>query len=184
MTNSIILITGIMAAGKSTIAQALAERLPRSVHVRGDQFRRFIVNGRADMNGTTLSDEAVEQLRLRYRLAADAARTYAGAGYSVVLQDIYLGDDLAAMVERLKPYRCHVVVLCPSPEAVHTRGENRQATRGKVAYQPDGIDVHTLDHALRHETPRIGLWLDTSTMTIEETVDAILMRRDEAVVEM
>jgi hypothetical protein len=32
---AIILVTGIQAAGKSTIAQMLAERLPRSVHVRG-----------------------------------------------------------------------------------------------------------------------------------------------------
>ena len=39
---SIILITGIMAAGKSTIAQALAEALPKSVHLRGDVFRRII----------------------------------------------------------------------------------------------------------------------------------------------
>lgn len=44
---AIVLITGIQAAGKSTIAQALAERLPRSVHVRGDLFRRMVVNGRA-----------------------------------------------------------------------------------------------------------------------------------------
>jgi uridine kinase len=42
---AIILITGIQAAGKSTIAQMLAERLPRSVHVRGDLFRRMVING-------------------------------------------------------------------------------------------------------------------------------------------
>jgi chloramphenicol 3-O-phosphotransferase len=151
--------------------------------VRGDQFRRFIVNGRADMNAAPLSNDAVEQLQLRYHLAADVARTYAGAGFSVVLQDIYLGDDLAAMVRRLKPYRCHVVVLCPSPEAVHARDADRRATRGKIAYEPGGIDVHALDHALRHETPRLGLWLDTSSMTIEETVAEILSRLSEAVVE-
>ena len=35
---AIYVISGIMAAGKSSVAQALAERLPRSVHVRGDVF--------------------------------------------------------------------------------------------------------------------------------------------------
>ena len=45
----LILLTGIMAAGKSTVAQHLAERLPHSVHLRGDVFRRMIVNGRADV---------------------------------------------------------------------------------------------------------------------------------------
>lgn len=34
MTPSVIVITGIMAAGKSTVAQLLAERLPRAPHVR------------------------------------------------------------------------------------------------------------------------------------------------------
>ena len=38
--HAVVLITGIQAAGKSTVAQELAERLPRSVHVRGDVFRR------------------------------------------------------------------------------------------------------------------------------------------------
>jgi predicted kinase len=47
----LILITGLMAAGKSTVAQRLAERLPKSVHLRGDVFRRMIVNGQAEMGG-------------------------------------------------------------------------------------------------------------------------------------
>lgn len=65
----IYLVTGIQAAGKSTVGQALAERLPRSVHIRGDLFRRMIVNGRAEMTPDPTS-EAVRQLRLRYELAA------------------------------------------------------------------------------------------------------------------
>ncbi|MFF4500265.1 hypothetical protein [Streptomyces sp. NPDC001401] len=36
----VVLITGVMAAGESTAAQALAEELPRAAHVRGDVFRR------------------------------------------------------------------------------------------------------------------------------------------------
>lgn len=43
---AMILITGIMASGKSTVAQLLAERLDRSVHLRGDMFRKMIVNDR------------------------------------------------------------------------------------------------------------------------------------------
>ncbi|WP_206045799.1 AAA family ATPase [Nocardia mangyaensis] len=68
---AIILITGIQAAGKSTIAQLLAERLPRSVHVRGDLFRRMVINGRDDMTPDP-SEEAVRQLR--HRLTLDRGR--------------------------------------------------------------------------------------------------------------
>src|SRR5262245_29310698 len=70
----IILITGNMASGKSSVAQALAERLPKSVHLRGDLFRRMIVNGQAEM-GFTLSAEAERQLFLRYQLGDSIARS-------------------------------------------------------------------------------------------------------------
>jgi hypothetical protein len=40
--------------------------------------------------------------------------------------------------------------------------------------------VEDLDGALRTGTPRIGLWLDTSDLTVEQTVDAILAGRDRA----
>ena len=59
----IILITGNMASGKSSVAQALAERLPKSVHLRGDVFRRMIVSGQAPMT-VNLSEEAERQLEV------------------------------------------------------------------------------------------------------------------------
>ena len=87
---SLVVITGIRAAGKSTVAQPLAERLPRSVHLRGDVFRRMIVNGRVDMGPVNPGPEAVRQLQLRYELAIDVVDRYLAAGFSVVMQDIFL----------------------------------------------------------------------------------------------
>ncbi|WP_309247385.1 AAA family ATPase [Bacillus halotolerans] len=78
--NAVYLITGVMAAGKSTVAQLLSERLDKSVHVRGDVFRKMIVNGEMQMSDTP-SAEALEQLRLRYRLAANVSDMYAEAGF-------------------------------------------------------------------------------------------------------
>jgi hypothetical protein len=98
---AIILITGIQAAGKSTIAQILAERLPRSVHVRGDLFRRMVINGRADMTPDP-SAEAVRQLRLRYRLTAAACDEYFREGFTVVAQDVILGGHLTEMAQLIQ----------------------------------------------------------------------------------
>jgi hypothetical protein len=39
-----------------------------------------------------------------------------------------------------------------------------------------------IDEEIRHRTPRVGLWLDTTELTPEATVDAILARIDESVV--
>ena len=99
---AVFLVTGIQAAGKSTVAQALAERLDRSVHVRGDLFRRMIVNGRVDMGPADPPAEALRQLKLRYALAAQVADGYAHAGFTVVLQDIVLGPYLTATVAAIR----------------------------------------------------------------------------------
>ncbi|WP_345393869.1 AAA family ATPase [Nonomuraea salmonea] len=89
----VVVITGVSAAGKSTVAQALAERLPRAAHVRGDVFRRMVVAGRAEMTPEA-GDEAVRQLRLRYRLAAATADMYFDAGFTAIVQDVIIGGDL------------------------------------------------------------------------------------------
>lgn len=166
---AIVLITGIQAAGKSTVAQLLAERLPNSVHVRGDLFRRMVINGRADMTPDP-SDDAVRQLRLRYRLTATVADEYFREGFTVVAQDVILGSHLTEMVELIRQRPLLVVVLAPRVEAVAAR----EAARAKDTYNE--WTVRVLDQGLRNDTPRLGLWLDTSDQTPAETVDEIISR--------
>lgn len=164
----IILITGNMAAGKSSVAQALAERLPKSVHLRGDIFRRMIVNGQAEMT-LNLSAEAYRQLQLRYHLAATAARQYLQAGFTVVYQDIIIGSALAEVIAAFHDVPLSVIVLCPRAEVV----AERDATRLKTGYTNESM-VDAFDRILRTETPRLGYWLDSSNLTVLETVDRIL----------
>lgn len=173
---TVILVTGIQASGKSTVAQALAERLELSVHLRGDLFRRMVVNGRVDMGPAEPPPEALRQLQLRYALAATVADGYADAGFTVVLQDIVLGGYLTNMVAAIRTRPLYVVVLAPSPDVVRERDEVRRAARGKVAYKPGDESIADLDAYLRQQTPRIGLWLDTSGQTVDETVQEILER--------
>ena len=169
----IFLVTGVMAAGKSTVSQLLAEGLSISVHLRGDTFRRIIVNGRAELEPEP-SQAARAQLTLRYRLATTAARSYWQAGFSVVYQDIVLEDDLLAAAALLAGTPLHIVVLCPSAQAVSTREDER----GKRGYGAGGT-VDALQDSLRR-TPRLGLWLDTSELTPAQSVAAIWQRLSEA----
>jgi predicted kinase len=163
-----ILITGNMAAGKSSVAQALAQRLPQSVHLRGDAFRRMIVNGRAEMTAM-LSKEAERQLWLRYRLAAAAADLYLQAGFTVIYQDIIIGPTLAEVAALYRHHLLSVIVLCPRPEVIAAR----EAARAKTGYADESA-VHAFARVLHSETPRIGYWLDSSDLTVAETVDRIL----------
>jgi predicted kinase len=172
----IILITGAMAAGKSTVAQAIAERLSPSVHLRGDVFRRMIVNGRAAMTAD-LSPAAYRQLRLRYAIAAAAAKLYVAAGFTVVYQDIIIGPVLQDVVQVYRGHTLAVIVLCPDARVLAARDR----ARGKTAYA-DTAAVETFDRVLRTETPRIGYWLNTSELTIPETVDAIIAQLPHAAI--
>lgn len=163
----IYLITGVMAAGKSTVGQLLAEQFLRGVHLRGDVFRKMIVSGREEMSGDA-SQEAVEQLHLRYALSAAAAKGYWEAGFTVVLQDNYYGEEWPRMIERLSGLPVRPVVLCPPAEVV----ADREQRRGKTGYV--GFEVHDLCRGFAETTPRVGFWLDNGRMTPEETVAAIL----------
>ncbi|KKB12751.1 phosphotransferase [Devosia geojensis] len=166
--NPVYIITGAMAAGKSTVAKALVQRFERSAHVGGDAFLRMIVKGAAVM-GPVLDAEARAQLTLRQEIATDVVRRYHAAGFAVVYQDILIGQDLVAAVDRLADLAPRVVVLAPNPQTL----AERDAARAKTGYVP-GFPPEVLSQALANETPRIGLWLDTSELDVDETVAAIL----------
>jgi cytidylate kinase len=166
-----VLVTGIPASGKSTVAERLARRFGRGVHVRGDVFRRMVVAGREEMTASP-SEEAVRQLTLRYDLGARTADAYHDAGFSVVVQDVVIGSGLTTYLDAIETRPLVLVVLAPRPDAVATR----EASRPKVAYRPEAATIEMLDAALRTETPRIGLWLDTSTLSVDETVEEIVAR--------
>jgi len=166
---ALFLITGIMASGKSTVAQLLAERFAASVHLRGDIYRKMVVNNRKEVHPNA-EEEQLDQLRLRYRLAAHAADTYYEQGFTVIAQDVVVGSMLGDFVSYVQIRPLYIIVLCPNAEVVM----QREAARSKKGY---GIwTVSELDHVLRGETPRIGMWLDTSALSPQETVDVILER--------
>lgn len=167
----VVFITGISASGKSTVAEMLASRFVRGVHVRGDIYRRMIVTGRHEMTSAP-SPEALRQLGLRYRLGAATADRYHEAGFSVVVQDIVIGPMLADYVAAIQSRPLVVVVLAPRAEVV----ARREQSRAKVAYREGFNDIGELDLVLRQQTPRLGLWLDNSDQDPVTTVDEIVRR--------
>lgn len=170
---SIVLVTGPMAAGKSTVAKALAATFPKGVHVEGDVFRRFIVAGQSEMTPGS-SEDAVEQLRLRYRLTAEVAEQYASAGYTVVVEDVVAGSLLGEFVGLFTHRPLHLVVLLPDEEAI----ADREADRPEHGYE--SWTVNGLYRVFAEETERLGLWLDTSALTPESTVLEIQSRASES----
>ncbi|WP_230199070.1 AAA family ATPase [Risungbinella massiliensis] len=162
-------ITGIMASGKSTVAQLLAERLDQAVHVRGDTFRKMVVTGRKEFLPNP-SSEAMRQLRIRYQLTASVADTYFEAGFHVVVQDVIIGPMLEEFISLIKSRPLFLVVLTPNEQKI----AEREMARQKTGY---GLwSISELNNTLQTDTPKIGMWLDTTELTPDETVEEILKR--------
>lgn len=168
MKPPLYVITGAMAAGKSTIAKALVQRFEKSAHIGGDAFLRMIAKGGATM-GPVLDPEAIAQLHLRQDIAMDAVRRFVAAGFATVYQDILIGADFVRVTSALGDLEPRIVVLDPS---VSTLAE-RDAARHKTGYS-EHFRPSVLANALRADTPRQGLWLDTSAMSVDDVIDAIL----------
>jgi cytidylate kinase len=163
----VFLVTGPPASGKSTIGCLLARLLEPGVHLEGDFFRRSVVSGRHEMTPDPSSD-ALAQLRLRYALTARVAETYFEADFSVVVEDVVAGPFLAEVSSEIRSQPLHVVVLLPSIAAISAR----DAARSAAGYSH--WTVAELHDAFATGTPRIGLWLDNSHQSPEETADAIV----------
>lgn len=169
---ALIVLTGIMAAGKSTIACLLARHFTRGVHVEADTLQRMIVSG-----GVWVSQpgepggEAAQQLRLRLKHMCLLGRSFFEAGFTVVLDDIIVGDRWHHLQEELCDHPFSLVVLAPRLDVVV---QQRDVNRPK---EPQGYAWAVyLDHAFRTTMADIGFWIDTSEQTPEETVEQILQR--------
>ena len=166
--SAIFVISGLQAAGKTTVAGLLARRFPRGVHVAGDDIRAMVVSGRVDMTPGN-PDSAAEQLLARYEAAIAVARVYHDAGFGVVIEDVILGEMALRFLKLLPWQEVHFVMLNPSLDSVARRERQRPKTAYGTAWS-----IPALAEVLQRRTPVFGLWLDSTNLTAEQTADRIL----------
>ena len=170
---ALFVISGVSASGKSTVARLLAERFERGVCVPGDTIRAMIASGRVDVRPDS-GPEALRQLTLRYAGALRVADVFLHGGFDVVVEDVIIGPILRDFLGLVPVPEFHLVFLDPDATAI----ECRERERDRIAYGPGRWSVGGLQAVLREETDRIGLWLDTTPQSAEQTVEAILSDLD------
>lgn len=170
---TLFVISGVSAAGKSTVARLLAERFERGVCVPGDAIRAMIASGRIDMRPNA-GEEALRQLALRYAGALSVAGVFLDGGFDVVVEDVIIGPILGDFLALVPVPELHLVFLDPDAAAI----QQRELERDRTAYGPGRWSVSGLQAVLREETARIGLWLDTTGQSAAETVESILSDLD------
>jgi predicted kinase len=86
----ILIVTGPSAVGKSTVSRLVAATIQDGVHVRIDDFTRFIVNGCVE----PWLPEAAQQNRVVGGAVIAAAMQFANSGYTVVVDGNVFPESL------------------------------------------------------------------------------------------
>lgn len=168
-----LLITGTPGAGKTTVSQLVAERLPRSARLDGDEFGMMLVSGWANMldadGAWNPGPEGQRQLQLRAINVCSTADNFADAGYTPVV-DIVIETraELDFIAGRLRARPLMLVVLSPPLEVARRRNATR-AVEARVDY-----DFAPLARNQQRELGDLGWWLDSGDQTPEQTADLIV----------
>jgi predicted kinase len=82
----VLILSGPPGVGKTTVAGILSRRAERAVHLEADRFFSFISNGFIE----PWDPASAEQNQLVMKTAAEAAASYAAAGYSTIFEGIVI----------------------------------------------------------------------------------------------
>jgi len=162
-----LILSGTPGAGKTTVARLLADGLPRSAHVGGDEVSLMVASGGVGPVSEPRA-EAERQLLLRAHNICSLANNFAAFGFYPVLDHVVSNRRvLDVMVGLLTPRPVLFVTLAPTLELAAARNAGRAASE----------QVHGGFAALRQEMSDelslVGWWFDTSALTPEQTATTI-----------
>jgi 2-phosphoglycerate kinase len=175
-TPPIFLISGPPGAGKTSVSRALMQRFPFGIHIPTDDFREWVVSGRADPV-PAWTDETTRQFLLARRSVAQVVLNYVEAGFAAAIDDIIFPDETLELFE--KPFVGQTffkVLILPAREVM----QQRNATRTNKTFDTSILEttIDNLHQVMSSDQFSKEGWIviDSSQMSLEQTVDEILRR--------
>ncbi|HLO97929.1 MAG TPA: AAA family ATPase [Fimbriimonas sp.] len=167
----IFFISGCPGVGKSTTAQHLANRFEKAFRIDLDYFRQYVVKGLVQPSDAPWNDEIQLQFELAHTAAGLCARTYADAGFAVVIEHC---SDPHCVDLFLKGAPDATVVCLVSDLETNL---HRNLLRTNKSFDPKDIEffVYDLNQSIASEFKKREMnVLDNTNLDVEAAVDAIL----------
>jgi chloramphenicol 3-O-phosphotransferase len=120
------------------------------------------------------TEETGRQFRLARMSAATTTKLYASNGFAVVIDDVISSDDVSSLFEApFAEFDFHKIFLQPRLEVALERSRTRTNKNFDPGFLEEPIrQIHAWMSA--QELPNDWLRLDSSELSLEQTVDAIL----------
>lgn len=163
MTN-IVILTGPPGAGKSTINEILAKKIPNSAIVSSDSLRDFVKNGHANRN----DEDWERQLYIGTDNTILLAKNFYKNGFNVFIDDILIGEKFYQYFDNLKECNLKIFLLLPNKEVV----AKRDLERGVWAMKERALYLREKFIEFAKEENRFSI-IDSSAHTPEETAKII-----------
>lgn len=159
----IYVITGPAGVGKSTVTNALANKISNCAILEGDEIYNQVVGGAKPW-------QEGNHLDVMWKNLISLARNYLESGIDVILNYIVYKDRLTELVDALSIYEVHFVLLMASVEIVTARDNERA----------EDVQVHRANthiEKFNNQGYDKKFILNTEDKTIEQEVDDILTGR-------
>lgn len=164
-----VIVSGMPAAGKSTITELAARLLPRAAQLKADDVNRLVLSGRVGYLCQP-ADEALRQAELCNRNLCSMANNFVDYGFTVLMdQLVETRAELDFLIDLMAPRPVRLVTLAPGPDICRRRNTMRDA---EDQFDYDGYDE--LHENMRRSFSGIGWWFDTSALTPDETAHRLV----------
>ena len=155
---NLYIITGPAGVGKSTISRKIAETKKKSALIEGDYIYHQVIGGYV---------QEENHLDVFWKVCISTIRTYLEDGYDVIFNYIVNPIQLRQMQEEFKNYDIKFIVLLVDEKTLLLRDKER----------PEDCQMNerciTLLNSFKNNNYNIQNILDTSNITVNETVDII-----------
>ena len=159
---TLYLITGPAGVGKSTISNAVAEKLSKSVLIEGDDIYHQVVGGYAapwkDGN----------HLEIFWKVSVDILKDYLEAGCDVIFNYIIDEEDLEIFKKEIKDFKTKFVVLMIDEKTLL----DRDAQRPEDCQMKERCIV--LLNSFKKKNFEEKYIIDTGKLSVEESAEEII----------